>query len=153
MDDRFTVKSITSSRSWDSLLRQLLKSGAPAVRSNLLPAQQMFKLLGRGGCKSVIIEDPYLDEDYRMCHARLHHLAQAALSKYCKRLHFFSDEVAVSDLRSISDDLRERYMGMSVWSNQLFSDWTYTYCSKRNYQTTYCQEMAAFFNMSSATTN
>lgn len=116
MSERFTVKSVGGvRREWDSLLKELLQAGPPAVSSNLVPAREMFNLLRRRGCKSVVIEDPYMDEDHRMCHARLHHLAQAELSKYCKRLHFFSTNIDVSALRNISEDLREEYMGMSIW--------------------------------------
>lgn len=115
MDKRFDIKIMRSKRDWVKLLKELLGQGPPAVSSNLDTAREMFELLRRGGCKSVVIENPYMDEDHRRCHARLHHLAQAELSKYCKRLHFFNCSVDESNLRNITDEIREHYMGMSVW--------------------------------------
>ena len=113
---RFEHRAMASASDWDSLLDELLERGPQeAVRSNLRPAIEIFRLLEARGCKTVLIEDPYMDEDHRQCHHRLHYLTQANTSRYCKRLHFFSGEFSANDLSTKSSDIWPGYMGMCVW--------------------------------------
>jgi hypothetical protein len=94
--EQYTVHSIKSQKDCDELIRSLIKEGTPAISQNLAPALELFRLLLDRGCKTVVIENSYLDVDHRRCHARLHHLAQSTMSRYCKRLHFFSRDITIS---------------------------------------------------------
>lgn len=115
MAGQFSVFQMRNETDWQRLVRFLLKNGTPAVSANLRPAKEIFNFLRLRGCLSVVVEETYLDEDHRRCHARLHNLAQSAMSRYCRRLHFFSKEVQLSDLRDLPKTRRNQYMGMCVW--------------------------------------
>jgi hypothetical protein len=115
MSEYYEVHNISDIRDWDNLLHYLLINGTPASSSNLQPVRELFEILRQRGCKTVIIESPYMDEDHRQCHARLHYLAQTAMSRYCKRLHFFSESIGLTDLRILTEETKQNYLGMCVW--------------------------------------
>ncbi|MFA5064053.1 MAG: hypothetical protein WC566_01120 [Dehalococcoidia bacterium] len=100
----------------DALIQTLLSDGPPSVNTNQKVAHEIFNLVYAQGCKTVVIENPYVDEDHRRCHAKLHRFAHSAVSRYCKRLHFFAREFAnLNELKTISSSDQESYMGMCVW--------------------------------------
>jgi hypothetical protein len=111
----FTVRNMRNSLDWTKLRDDLLRDGTPAVSTNLVPVDELFSSLFLHGCRTVVLEDPYMDEDHRLCHARLHYLAQMTVSRYCRRLHFFSPRFRSSDLRELPESAQNGYMGMSVW--------------------------------------
>ena len=111
----YVILNLGSDADWDDLLNRLLEGLTPAILSNLDPARRLFDLLRNGGCRSVVIEAPFMDEDHRHCHARLHVLSQAPVSRYCTRLHFFSTELDVKDLRDRDSRIEKAYLAMCVW--------------------------------------
>ncbi len=115
MEEHFSSYRLINESDWDNFLKQLLEDGTPAVSTNIVPAKEIFKIMRTQGCSSVVVENVYMDEDHRRCHARLHHLAQTAMSRYCKRLHFFSEPIDISDLKRLSASNMKHYMGMCVW--------------------------------------
>ena len=78
----------------------------------------LYNMLGRGSnggiskCKTVIIEDSYLDNEFSSCYGRFYFHLFKNISKTCKRLHFFTEPIYQSDLPDLEG--KESYLGYVV---------------------------------------
>ena len=57
----------------------------------------LYNMLGRGSnvgiskCKTVIIENDYVDSEFSSCYGRFYYHLFKNISRTCKRLHFFAE--------------------------------------------------------------
>jgi len=77
------------------------------------PAPRLKELL-QPACHGVVIEDNYIDEDYRAGFARFHYMRHHDTLRRCRRLHFFSSPVSTQGLINFPKQLRESYLGFMV---------------------------------------
>lgn len=87
------------------------------------PFQSIWELVTESPCpcKTVIIEEKYLDRDYADAYSRIYCTTFREGSRYCKRIHFFSDKVILEDLLCLDYEnevrrkrLQSCYMGFTV---------------------------------------
>jgi len=67
-----------------------------------------------GKCQSVVIENHYIDKDYRDTFSSFHSKRFATPSSRCVRLHFFSKAVTEEEIVNAGDAVKKSYLGYSV---------------------------------------
>lgn len=78
----------------------------------------LYNMLGcdfSGGvskCKTVIIENDYLDNEFSSCYGRFYYHLFKNISKTCRRLHFFAEPISQSDLPDLEG--KKGYLGYVV---------------------------------------
>lgn len=77
------------------------------------PAMRLKKLL-QPACHGVVIEDNYIDEDYRAGFARFHYMRHHDTQRRCQRLHFFSSPIPAQGLINLPTQLIKSYLGFTV---------------------------------------
>jgi hypothetical protein len=65
-------------------------------------------------CNTVILEKNYIDEDYLVSFSRFYFLSHVPISKYCQRMHFFSNKLNQENLFNLSDNDKQSYLGFTV---------------------------------------
>lgn len=92
-----------------------------------VPAQSVFDYVLRPGrgkklplCQSVFVEDDYFDQDFVDSISRFYSKGFRSINRLCKRLHFFSSKLNVSDIEKFlvettaHDKLQGSYHGFCV---------------------------------------
>lgn len=91
-------------REWDALAMQY--GGHSVLRQCLTVARD-------GGCKTVIVENRYVDADYRSEFSAFWSLKFAGRPGFGRRMHFFSEELADGDVHKVPDECAS-YLGFIV---------------------------------------
>jgi hypothetical protein len=89
---------------WEALAAQY--GGHPVVRRCLTVARA-------GGCRTVIVENRYVDADYRSEFSAFWSLKFAERPGFARRMHFFADDIADDDVHRIPEDCAS-YLGFVV---------------------------------------
>lgn len=95
-----------SDADWDQLAREYA-GGPPGT-----PFDQVIAVAREGGCRSVVIENRYVDIDYRSEYSSFWSLKFDRQSPFARRLHFFTTELADKDLHELPAD--PGYLGYSI---------------------------------------
>lgn len=79
------------------------------------PLLKIFQDVSSRGCKSVVEELDYIDNDFLSEYESFYARNFRKVEKYCKRLHFFSTELTDSELDSLNQDkFKNTYLGFVV---------------------------------------
>lgn len=121
---QFRVLAIDIAKDWQSLIHSCLPYSFTSLRSKKTkngidfdditsqPLKQILLLIKELGCKSIIIEDKYVDIDYRSEYSRIYCKMFRRYEGTCTRLHFFRNRFT-----SINDFIKEdkpEYLGFSI---------------------------------------
>ena len=109
------VESLDSPASWSRLAQLLGGEGIEAVRNTI----RHLRVLN---AKSYVLEDPYIDQDYSADFTQFYARTFRAYERYCKRVHFFSDDItsllqrplSTDQLSSLGDFAEQTYRGFCV---------------------------------------
>lgn len=76
------------------------------------PFERIVEVVREGDCQSVVVENRYIDLDYRSEYSAYWSTLFNSSSPFTRRLHFFAEEISEDELHQLSDDLG--YLGYSV---------------------------------------
>ena len=76
------------------------------------PLQQVVDVVRASACKTVVVENRYVDLDYRSEYSAFWSLRFASTPPFARRLHFFTSKIADEQLHSLPAD--PGYLGYSV---------------------------------------
>jgi hypothetical protein len=76
------------------------------------PLRQVFRVVRANGCQSVVVENRYVDIDWRSDYSTFWSQRFVDRPAFTRRLHFFADESREDDLHLIPESAR--YLGYSV---------------------------------------
>ena len=96
-----TVELLDSPESWSRLGRLLGGEFLDVVRNTI----RHLRVLN---VKSYVVEDPYIDQDYSRDYSQFYARTFRTHERYCKRVHFFSDDISPLLQRPISTDQLNR---------------------------------------------
>ncbi len=110
-----TVEPLDSPESW-SHLGCLLGGEALGVVCNTIRHLRVLN------AKSYVVEDPYIDQDYSRDYSQFYARTFRTHKRYCKRVHFFSDDISpllqrpisTTQLKSLQDFSKRTYCGFCV---------------------------------------
>jgi hypothetical protein len=77
-----------------------------------LPLVQILRTVRENGCRTVVVENRYVDSDFRSEFSAFWSRRFDGVPAFARRLHFFSDEISDADLHRISE--RAGYLGYAV---------------------------------------
>ena len=83
----YVVGTLACDDDWFALSQSIGGEHLPVVRSTI----RHLKILG--AC-SYVVEDPYIDRDYSSDYLHFYARTFRQLARHCKRLHFFTQDVA-----------------------------------------------------------
>jgi hypothetical protein len=109
LDSHGWVRTPTTEAEWEELVADY--GGDVAVSA---PFRRAIEVVRENGCVSVVIENRYVDADYRSEFAAFWAHRFADRSAFARRLHFFSAEVAAGQLHDLPDATRDGYLGYVV---------------------------------------
>ena len=92
------------------LMRQLLPPAVPERTRQ--PLAQVLRVATQAGCRCVVVEQRYIDPDYRSEFSSFWSRRFEDRPAVARRLHFFSREIAVEELHGHPEDAE--YLGYSV---------------------------------------
>lgn len=95
---------------WNRLAEHFLVD-TPDKRTG--PFRRVLHVARLGGCRTVVVEERYLDPDYRSEFAAFWSKRFEERESRAKRLHFFADELGADDLHDLKGD--HGYLGYSVF--------------------------------------
>jgi hypothetical protein len=91
---------------WEKFTREYAGGDAPK------PLDQVVKVVRAGGCKTIVIENRYVDIDYRSEYSNFWSLKFDGQSPFTRRLHFFKAELEPDRLHDLPED--PGYLGYSI---------------------------------------
>lgn len=94
-----------SDQDWDDLVRHC--QGGPRLEA-------IFAIARRNRCRTVVVEDRYIDADYRSDFSAFWSKRFEVPSPYARRLHFFRAAIATEQLARMPNRVRDAYLGYSV---------------------------------------
>src|SRR4051794_14627268 len=77
-----------------------------------MPLRRVIEVVRAGGCRSVVVENRYIDADYKSEFAAFWVHRFASRSSFARRLHFFSSDVTDAVLHRLPAD--SGYLGYAV---------------------------------------
>ena len=83
----YTVKPLVRQRDWTRLMAELGDKGLAVVQNTV----RHLRVLD---AKSYVIEKPYIDRDYSADYVYFYARTLRAHERYCKRIHFLSDDIS-----------------------------------------------------------
>ena len=81
------------------------------------PGRRIFELMfpqNKEYCRTVVLEDDYIDDDYLVSYSRFYYHSHSPISKYCQRMHFFSNKLEHKDLFELNLSHQKSYLGFTV---------------------------------------
>lgn len=102
------VRKPRRAEDWRRLAREYTGPGDPG------PLDHVFKVVAGNGCRTVIIENRYLDVDYRSEYTAFWSLKFDNISPFTRRLHFFAADIDEAGVHELSKAARASYLGYSV---------------------------------------
>ncbi len=82
-----TIEPLESPKAWSRLAREL-------GGTNLDVVQNTIRHLRVLNAKSYVLEDPYIDRDYSADYAQFYARTFRTRERYCKRVHFFAQDIS-----------------------------------------------------------
>jgi hypothetical protein len=112
--ENLSVISTRTKSGQDRLIKILLgDSQMNSVPKTILDYIMARDSAGQFICKSVVIEDKYIDKDHSSALSSYYARSFRQISKVCQRLHFFSNRIVLSDLLN-AEKLENTYLGFCV---------------------------------------
>ena len=106
MEITHTVEPLDSPSAWSGL--ECLLGGA-----NLDVVRNTIRHLRVLNAKSYVLEDPYIDRDYSADYAQFYALTFHTHERFCKRVHFFSQDISPLLRRPLTTDQLDRLGGFA----------------------------------------
>jgi len=78
------------------------------------PLHQVLEVARAGGCRTVVVENRYVDLDYRSEFSAFWSLKFDNQSPFARRLHFFAADLAEETLHKLTDAEASSYLGYSI---------------------------------------
>jgi hypothetical protein len=78
------------------------------------PLNRVFDVVREGGCRTVVVENRYVDVDYRSEYSAFWSLKFDNQSPFARRFHFFATDLDEQMLHVLSEEQREAYLGYSI---------------------------------------
>ena len=103
------VRHPASEADWDKLISDY--GGDPQFAD---PFRRIVEVVRENGCTSVVIENRYVDADYRSEFSAFWASRFADRSPFARRLHFFASEIAEAEFPSLPESAAETYLGYVV---------------------------------------
>lgn len=103
------VKHPRTDRDWAALVAEYV--GDPEKAE---PLRRVLDVARRGGCLTVVIENRYVDVDYRSEYSAFWSLKFDNQSPFTRRLHFFAAEFDEDRVHKLLKGMRDSYLGYSV---------------------------------------
>jgi hypothetical protein len=91
---------------WEKLARKYAGGAAPQ------PFDQIIAVVRASGCRTVVVENRYVDIDYRSEYSNFWSLKFHGQSSFTRRLHFFSADLDEKRLHELPDE--PGYLGYSI---------------------------------------
>ena len=115
MKIRYSVKPLDGQHDWAGLAAEFGGDDLDVVRNTI----RHIRVLD---AKSYVIEEPYIDRDYSADYEYFHARTFRSHERYCKRIHFFSNDMSpvlrrplsTGQLSRIQDSTRTTYCGFCV---------------------------------------
>ena len=101
-----TVEPLDSPSAWSGLERLLGGANLDVVRNTI----RHLRVLN---AKSYVLEDPYIDRDYSADYAQFYALTFHTHERFCKRVHFFSQDISPLLRRPLTTDQLDRLGGFA----------------------------------------
>jgi hypothetical protein len=102
------VKQPRGDSDWDDLALEY----APGL--NGAPFRRVLEVAREGGCRTVVIENRYVDVDYRSEYTAFWSLKFDNQSPFARRFHFFAADLAEERLHRLTERQQRSYLGYSV---------------------------------------
>jgi hypothetical protein len=106
LDRAFWLHAPRTDEDWDRLAADYVGERRDS------PLHQVFRVARAGGCKTVVIENRYVDLDYRSEYAAFWSSKFDGQSPFARRFHFFTSELSEGGLHRLPEDAG--YLGYSV---------------------------------------
>lgn len=107
-DRSFWVRRPRTTAAWTKLAREYTED------SERRPLNQVLDIVREGGCRTVVIENRYVDVDYRSEFTAFWSLKFDNQSPFARRMHFFAADLDETKLHKLSKRERKSYLGYSV---------------------------------------
>lgn len=78
------------------------------------PLNQVLDIARKGGCRTVVVENRYVDVDYRSEYSAFWSKKFDSQSPFARRLHFFAADLDEDRLHRLRDDEATSYLGYSI---------------------------------------
>jgi len=104
----------TDDPDWESNLIKKLTQPISYLRERkdaLIPLKNILNIEKEMGCRSIILENEYVDQDYLEEYSSFYSKSFLPYPTKTKRLHFFKDKVSYKDLLDLS---QKKYLGYSI---------------------------------------
>lgn len=107
LDRSCWVRKPRSDSDWDQLAQEY-------TDDERRPLHQVFDVVRAGGCRTVVIENRYVDIDYRSEYTAFWSLKFDNQSPFARRFHFFATDLEEEALYELSDEQKNAYLGYSI---------------------------------------
>jgi hypothetical protein len=78
------------------------------------PLHQVLDVVRAGGCRTVVVENRYVDVDYRSEYTAFWSLKFDNQSPFARRFHFFAADLEEETLHELTEEQRDSYLGYSI---------------------------------------
>jgi len=78
------------------------------------PLKRIVEIVRGNGCKTVVVENRYVDLDYRSEYSKFWSLRFEVPPPFARRLHFFRGRITDDQLHNLPASAQDRYLGYSV---------------------------------------
>jgi hypothetical protein len=103
------IRRPASEAAWEELVADY--GGDPQYAG---PFRRIVDIVRENGCRSVVVENRYVDADYRSEFSAFWASRFADRSPFARRLHFFTAEVDEADLHALPRRVIDAYLGYAV---------------------------------------
>ncbi|MET0304764.1 MAG: hypothetical protein ABW196_00870 [Solirubrobacterales bacterium] len=107
-DRSFWVRRPRTKGAWTKLAREYTED------EERRPLDQVLAVAREGGCRTVVIENRYVDVDYRSEFTAFWSLKFDNQSSFARRMHFFAADLDEGRLHNLSEKERKSYLGYSI---------------------------------------
>ena len=112
-DRAFWVHRPRSQADWDQLAAEYTDTDFTKDEERR-PLHQVFDVVRKGGCVTVVVENRYVDVDYRSEYSSFWSLKFDNQSPFARRFHFFATNLEEKTLHLLTEEQVESYLGYSI---------------------------------------
>lgn len=98
----------------DAFARLARELAGPLEVEVLAPLQRILEVERLGGCETVLVEERYVDLDYRSDYSAFWSRRHTQLTEAARRLHFFAMRIGRDEAHVLPAAAQDRYLGYSV---------------------------------------
>jgi hypothetical protein len=112
-DLAFWVHRPRGERDWDQLAAEYTDTDLNKEEERR-PLNQVFDVVAKGGCMTVVVENRYVDIDYRSEYTAFWSRKFDNQSPFARRFHFFAVDLDEATLHDLTETQRRSYLGYSI---------------------------------------